>query len=330
MNRHLKKLYYKLNSGKNSKLAYYAASVMRDITPRWMLRPMLGRKLAKIRDCAERDYILDRVDYYCKMDGGTHYDGKKWLEQSVAIGEQKKIKPSVYYYDSMRYARWFKKSLRWVLKPGDINYNMDIPAIVKSRPIGEGNELSVIMKLDLVRHYIFTNDRKDFTQKKDMAIFRGGITGEQRLKNRKSFVEKFLGNPMFDIGVLDKCFPQWYTEKITIEKHLDYKFIMALEGYDVASNLIWVMSSNSIAVMPRPRCETWFMQGRLIPDYHYIEVKPDFSDIEERLQYYINHADEAQEIIRHAHEWVGQFRNKRREKLIHLLVLDKYFKATNR
>lgn len=77
----------------------------------------------------------------------------------------------------------------------------------------------------------------------------------------------------------------------TIREHLDYKFIMAIEGNDVASNLKWVMSSNSLAVMPRPTCETWFMEGTLIPDYHYIEVKDDFSDLEEKLNYYIAHPE---------------------------------------
>ena len=38
---------------------------------------------------------------------------------------------------------------------------------------------------------------------------------------------------------------EWMTPKKTIREHLDYKFIMALEGNDVASNLKWVMSSNS-------------------------------------------------------------------------------------
>ena len=121
---------------------------------------------------------------------------------------------------------------------------------------------------------------------------------------------------------------EWRTEKKTINEHLDYKFIMALEGIDVASNLKWVMSSNSIAVMPRPTCETWFMEGTLIPNYHYIEIKPDFSDLEERLNYYIEHVDESLEIINHAHEYVSQFKDKRRENLISLLVLDKYFKMT--
>ena len=72
----------------------------------------------------------------------------------------------------------------------------------------------------------------------------------------------------------------------------------------------------------------WFMEGKLIPDYHYIEIKNDFSDFEEKLTYYINHPEKAQQIIDHAHEYIKQFQNKKRERLISLLVLDKYFKAT--
>lgn len=100
---------------------------------------------------------------------------------------------------------------------------------------------------------------------------------------------------------------------------------MALEGNDVASNLKWVMSSNSIAIMPRPVYETWFMEGMLKPDYHYIEVKPDFSDLEEKMDYYTAHPEAAQAIIDHAHEYVEQFKDSKREDIISLLVLDKYF-----
>ena len=35
-----------------------------------------------------------------------------------------------------------------------------------------------------------------------------------------------------------------------------------------------------------------------------------------------------QKIINNAHEWVAQFRNKKRERLISLMVLDKYFRLT--
>ncbi len=96
---------------------------------------------------------------------------------------------------------------------------------------------------------------------------------------------------------------------MTINEHLAYKFIMALEGNDVASNLKCIMSSNSIAVMPRPKYETWFMEGTLIPDYHYIEVKPDYSDVEEKINYYIANPDKAEAIIEHAHAYVEGFRH---------------------
>jgi hypothetical protein len=88
------------------------------------------------------------------------------------------------------------------------------------------------------------------------------------------------------------------------------------------------MSSNCIAVMPRPTYETWFMEGKLIPNYHYIEIKPDYSNLIERIEYYNNHIDEAKEIIRHANEYAAQFRNKKRERLIQLMVMAKYFRNT--
>ena len=183
------------------------------------------------------------------------------------------------------------------------------------------------MKLDKVRHFIFVNDKKTFESKKNMVIFRGKVKGKT---SRKKFMEMYFHHPMCDLGDVSKNTTdpkEWQTEKKTIQEHLDYKFILALEGNDVASNLKWVMSSNSIAVMPQPTCETWFMEGTLIPNYHYIEIKPDFSDLESRLQYYIEHIDEAQEIIKHANEYVKQFKNRKRENLISLLVLEKYFKV---
>lgn len=70
------------------------------------------------------------------------------------------------------------------------------------------------------------------------------------------------------------------------------------------------------------------MEGKLVPNYHYIEIKEDLSDLEERLRYYIMHEDEALTIIRHAHEYVEQFKDTTREHLISLLVLQKYFEKT--
>jgi hypothetical protein len=70
------------------------------------------------------------------------------------------------------------------------------------------------------------------------------------------------------------------------------------------------------------------MEGRLVADQHYICIKEDFSDLEEKLRYYANNEEAAQTIISNAHKHVEQFLNKELEDLISLLVLEKYFYYT--
>lgn len=327
-----RKLYYTLHSGKNSKLWYYLTSYIAIHLPHAWLRKICQREMEAFRHRDDQAYIMQRVNYYNRLSPATPIDRKAFLQESVCVQDQPMTGQKVYYLDAYRYARYFPLSLRWVLLPGDIVHVPAVPSITKSRPLTENNTNSVLMKLDKVRHFLFVNDRKPFRDKQDLVIFRGLIGqdgGADLKKNRYDFVKRYYGHPLCNIGVIDPQYPQWRTEKLTIEEHLDYKFIMALEGNDVASNLKWVMSSNSVAVMPRPTCETWFMEGCLKPNYHYIEIKPDFSDLEERLTYYIAHPEQAEAIIAHAHAYVDQFRNQRRERLISLLVLKKYFDFTN-
>ena len=129
-------------------------------------------------------------------------------------------------------------------------------------------------------------------------------------------------------NISNKESPEWLKNKISIEDHLKYKFVMCVEGVDVATNLKWVMSSNSIAVMPRPKIESWFMENMLIPEKHYIEIKEDYSDLESKIKYYIKNPEKCKRIIKNANDYVVQFKNKRREDLISLLVLEKYFHFT--
>ena len=112
---------------------------------------------------------------------------------------------------------------------------------------------------------------------------------------------------------------------MSIYDQLAYKFIFCIEGVDTATSIKWVMSSNSLCVMPKPKYETWFMEGKLQANVHYIEVNEDFSDAEEKIQYYMKHEDEALKIINNANNYINQFQNLKREKLISLLVMDKYF-----
>lgn len=306
---------------KNNRILYYFKAIIREIIPDLFCRIQLRRKLKTIQ-IYDAAYIISRVNYYNKLKNCA-----ECLDKLRPLSEFK-IPPKirVYYFDSYEYTRFFSKKLKTSFLPGDITHIPDFPTILKSRPIGNNNANSVLLNLDKVRHFMFVNDKKSFLDKKDMLVFRGAVTQP----HRKRFLEKYFDHPLCNVGQVnhDGTNSRFLKEKMTIDEQLDYKFILSLEGNDVATNLKWVMSSNSIAVMPRPKFETWFMEGTLIPNHHYILISDDYSDLEEQLNYYICHSDKAEEIVKNANAYVDQFRNKKREDLISLLVLDKYFRET--
>ncbi len=309
------------------KLPYYLGCLLREAIPGGWLRWRLGRVLARAQRRKDWDYIQQRVDYYCRLNEPVALP-----EDAPRLGEHtRKGMGSVYYFDTQEFIRWFDPMLRWRLFPGDVTFVPEVPGIVKSRPIGGDNTRSVLLNLDKVRHFTFLKDRIPFREKLDRAIFRGDVNRTRKM-HRIRFMERYFGSAVCDCGIIsapqDECPPEWTRPKISLWDHLKYKFIMTIEGNDVASNLKWVMSSNSLAVMPRPRFETWFMEGTLEPGVHYVEIRDDFSDLPEKVAYYSAHPEEARRIIENAHAYIAQFRDKRRERIISLLVLEKYFRMT--
>ncbi len=320
--------HYLLHSGKKSKLLYYLQNATLDLLPDTLFRHRLQQELTYGLLHYDNAYVDDRVDYYCPLSSPLANDAK-------SIGDfHKHGTPSAYYYDSRDIIRWFPHHLRWDYLFGDNRLIPPTPKIVKSRNLVSDPSNAVLLKLNKCRHYIYVRDKIPFEQKASIAIYRGQIGTRQ---NRKRFVEMYAANPRVDAantlakGALlpDNVDGKATSPRLSIYDHLRYRYIMALEGNDVASNLKWVMSSNSIAVMPRPTCETWFMEGRLQPDVHYIEIKDDFSDLIDKMDYYDAHPALAKQIIANANAYTAQFRNKRRERYIALRVMQKYLTHCN-
>ncbi|MCT4613982.1 MAG: glycosyl transferase family 90 [Marinifilaceae bacterium] len=311
---------------KNNKALYYSRNYLMQLWPSIFCQKSRGRKLMSL-DKFDLDYIRYRVNYYNKLDSRESID----TSQYTRLADMKMPKKhKVYYMDLYEYSRYFDQNLKGLFLYGDVVHTPEIPGLVKSRPISEDNVNSVVLKWDKIRHFTYiNNDPYKFEEKENILIGRGKVHPHQ--PHRTKFMEMYKDHPMCDIGKVNYYNgknPEWNADRITISDHLKYKFIMSLEGTDVASNLKWVMSSNSLPVMPKPKFETWFMEDTLIPDYHYLAINEEYTDLEERLNYYIENTDKANEIIKNAHEYVAQFRNKEREDLISLLVLEKFFYMT--
>jgi hypothetical protein len=306
---------------KNNKVLYYAIGFVRQLFPYIFFQSRLDKKLSSVKDL-DIEYIRKRVNYYNKLDKNVNLSD---VVKSLANFKLRK-RYKTYFFDSYEYTRYFHQNLKMDYEFGDITFVPEEPTIVKSRPIRGNNANSVILNLDKVRHFVFINDKKDFRKKKNMLVGRNVVGQAHRIK----FLEMYINHPLCNVGKInnDDIHHSLLKERLTIDEQLDYKFILCLEGNDVASNLKWVMSSHSLAVMPVPKYETWFMEGTLIPDYHYVLIKDDYSDLEERMDYYIKHTDEALKIIKNAHQYIEQFKIKKREDLISMIVLEKYFYKT--
>ncbi|HKK43247.1 MAG TPA: glycosyl transferase family 90, partial [Bacteroidales bacterium] len=299
---------------KNNKLLYYSKSFARQALPMKLYQSRLEKRLSTL-DNYDEQYIKSRLNYYNKL------DCKTVLSESVIHLSDFNVpkKNKTYYFDTYEYSRFFSIDFKMDFRFGDVTSVPEEPAIVKSRPINGNNNNSVVLNLDKVRHFTFLKDKKEFTRKKDMLVGRNAVGQEHRTK----FLKMYIDHPLCNIGKINNNGkdPELLRDIMTIDEHLDYKFILCLEGNDVATNLKWVMSSNSLAVMPVPKYETWYMEGTLVPGFHFVEIRDDFSDLEEKMEYYMTHTDEALEIIRNANRYIEHFKDRQREKLLSLLVL---------
>ena len=274
-----------------------------------------------LSDVAASKQLKERVDYYCKLD--QPFAVSKY---AVSVCDFKRDKSFVYFADTKKVVRHFSKEKSFDFVFGDVTEVPNTPAFVKSRPISGDNRNSVLLKLNAIRHYQFFEDNLSFNEKIKFAVWRGVV----HQAHRRELVERFHNSDFADIGHNDlkrANSVKGFKGFMPVEEQLKYRYILSVEGYDVATNLKWAMASNSLVMMRKPRYETWFMEGRLEAGVHYVELKDDFSDLEEKITYFNQpeHLEEAQSIIANAQNYVQTFFDAKQEKLLSLMVAKKYF-----
>lgn len=259
----------------------------------------------------ELEEIQVRVRYYNK------------INQFFTPTEKEKIgkfpfKKTSYAFDAYEISKYFKDKFLWNKDFNDVKWTFKDPTICKSRPL-ENNKNNILLKLDKNRHFCFLKDDLIFENKKDIAVFRGAVYQT----HRKEFFYSYFNKTFCNIGDTSKEASQYRKNFLSKKEQMGYKFIISLEGNDVASNLKWAMGSNSLVLAPKMTCETWFMEGTLKPNYHFALI--DNENLAQVIDHFRTYPKEAQEIIHNAHKYIKQFLDKKKEFHIGILVLAKYF-----
>ncbi len=328
----MRSLSYYLQFGRGlGRLGFYARGFAGYYAPRgWFVsrrEDVVGALSGEDLHRAER-----MAEYYCRLPEGAAVG-----EPGVTVGEfhypyGEKHKFATYFFDLYGVVRYFPDELRFGYKFGDLREAPAGATFVKSRPIvGEGERsMATLLRLNALRHYRWVAPWEDvaFEEKKDMLVSRAVSVQPWRQK----LLERWFGDERCDIGHTAKEplreHPEWSKDFLSVAEHLKFKFIATVEGNDVATNLKWVMSSGSLAVMPRPKVESWFAEGLLRGNEEYVEVKDDFSDLMERLEFYASHPKEAKEIVEAAHRYVAPFRDERLQLATQILTARRYFELT--
>ena len=262
------------------------------------------------------------VNYYCKINEPFI------LEGGSTLNELNLFKNSGYSYDLYRILYPFKNNLKFRHIFGDVTKVPRSPTFVKSRPICKDNQNAVLLPLDSNRHYKFVEDKKSFLSKKNKIVWRGAAYQKHRLE----FLESCSRLPFLDAGNTSNSKEQklkYVKKKMSIKEQLDSKFVISLEGNDVATSLKWIMSSNSVCIMPKPKFETWFMEGILQPNIHYVQIKDDYSNLEEQFLKYLNAPDECLKIISNANIHADKYRSKHTRLMLARMVCSKLFNLTD-
>lgn len=308
------------------KCGYYASGVAGRIVPSRVWRCVAQRRRAQFDALPthEQDAIWARVNYYNKL--AAPFPVNASLNRTTQLYKGKRS--AAYDIDLDRILRDFTSPIHYSYWFGDIVDVPDYPTLLKSRPVyaGAENQHSVLMKFNKIRHYYVVNDRIPFEKKMDKLVWRGKSNQQERV----DVMRRLFDSPLCDVGDTHSkpmC-PEFAKPFMTIPQQLQYKYILSVEGNDVATNTKWIMASNSLCLMRKPQFETWFMEGNLIPNVHYALLKDDHSDVEEKIAYYNDHPHEAKAIIANANAYVKQFFDEPKEALIGYLVMEKYLRLS--
>lgn len=248
----------------------------------------------------------DRLDYYI---GNFNYN-TDYPEPPTKVGHDIIFRSdqdysglkSTYLVDIDRYKSYTNKNF-WLCCGDHAQRRHEFKFGVKTRD-STVNSKGVILNLNTPRHWMFVAPvfRVDdqWSNKNNTIIWRGSCTGieyDDRNYTRLDFVKQY--QEKYDVGFMEKHQGvEFYKQPISVDTQLKYKYLPVIDGNDKSSALNWVLASNSVPIMPKPRFHSWLCEPWLQPYVHYVPVEYDFSNLESQIEWCKEHDEECKQIAR--------------------------------
>lgn len=223
-----------------------------------------------------------------------------------------------------------------------------MPVFVKSRMLRDVDSPSVILPLDRKRHWQDIREAHlhdiPFRNKQNRLVWRGLTTGNFQnwggkvpLSSRAHVAKIPINRDGIDIGyngivqISDAASDidlnlvrAMLKPPLSIAEQLKARFLLSLEGNDVATGLKWMLYSRSTVIMPSATCETWACEGLLEPYIHYVPVKSDLSDLNNVFDWCLDNLATCEEIAEEGRRFMAQFIDEQAEMALTEAVVISY------
>eukprot|EP00928_Gymnodinium_smaydae_P070433 TRINITY_DN54273_c0_g1_i1.p1 TRINITY_DN54273_c0_g1~~TRINITY_DN54273_c0_g1_i1.p1 ORF type:complete len:340 (-),score=12.56 TRINITY_DN54273_c0_g1_i1:371-1390(-) len=243
----------------------------------------------------------------------------------VSICPPETYNPCVYWIDMARFCAHFDNTTSVVVTFGDATPTLNmftptwssssqasydfryVPIMTKVRSIQ--SKRGILLPLNGRRNlYNPTYKEMPWSQKRDGIVWRGSTTGSGKRRDYVHALSARGHNVSFTLpAVQGKDY--WIAnsrhagQRMTKRQISSYKYVLSIEGNDVASNLMWLMASSSVVVMPTPTKEGWLMEGLLVPWVHYVPLD-DPLNVDDLLTWLKAHEVECLTIVKNAQTWI--------------------------
>jgi hypothetical protein len=165
-----------------------------------------------------------------------------------------------------------------------------------------------------------------WNKKRELAVFRGSNTGmgiDPDTNPRLKLVVEFQSHPRCNVGLTSwntrprkvsgnpaVQVPQTHWVKLsnslTLEEQSNFKYIIHVEGHVQAYRLSIELAMRSVILLVQSRYRLWY-EPLLQPWVHYVPVAADLSDLDERIQWCLEHDAECQLIATQARQFYEQY-----------------------
>ena len=211
------------------------------------------------------------------------------------------------------------------------------------------------------------NDR-EWGAKRNVAFFRGSPTGivtherppHHQTPSRIHVLEEVRGDDLFDakLSMQSKGQPSWNMTRVAIQWQmnvpqaearalallggyadlsfqLSHKALVSIEGNGFATNLAWVLASNSVLVMPHGHKDEPDSAGGyqetishlgLMPWHHFVPFSFNLTDVHHNVAWCFTNNVKCHRIAQRGRALQRRMLNHTRERLLQRLVLDRVAK----